>query len=162
MRLAIRIPAWSQHNRLLINGEPAYYVLKDGYAYLNSLRSGDVVTVEVDMRPRMVYPSTRIAANTGRVAFMRGPLVYCAEGVDNGGDVLGLSVGANASVEVLGQEEIGGVPKLHVAGSRVLDDMQLYAAQPPQAADCDITLIPYFAWANRGISAMRCFLPVKG
>ncbi|HRX07660.1 MAG TPA: glycoside hydrolase family 127 protein [Candidatus Limiplasma sp.] len=160
VRLAIRIPAWSQHNRLLINSEPAYYVLKDGYAYLDSLRSGDVVTVEVDMRPRFVYPSARIAADSGMVAVMRGPLVYCAEGVDNGGDVLGLSVRANAALEVLARETIGGVPKLRAAGSRTLDGNQLYFAQLPQTADCDITLIPYFAWANRGISAMRCFLPV--
>ena len=161
-RLAIRIPAWSLNNRILINGEPAPCVFKDGYTYLDSLHSGDTVTVELDLRPRRMYPARQIAANAGRVAFMRGPLVYCAEGVDNGGDVLGLSVLRNAAAEVLETDRIGGVPKLRVTGSRSADGKELYSQQPLQASGCDITLIPYFAWANRGVSAMRCFLPEKG
>ncbi|MBE0601401.1 MAG: glycoside hydrolase family 127 protein, partial [Firmicutes bacterium] len=161
LRLAVRIPAWSQNHTIRINGEPAHCMRKDGYAYLDALRSGDTVTVALDLRPRRVYPSGRIAANSGRVAFMRGPLVYCAEGVDNGGGVLDLSVAKDAPIEVLLDDRIGGVPKLRVQGSRQADGEPLYAATPPQASDCEVTLIPYFAWANRGVSAMRCFLPEK-
>ncbi len=162
VRLAVRIPAWSLQNRILVNGEPTFYILKDGYAYLDSLHDGDTVTVGLDLQPRRAYPSGRIAADSGRAAFMRGPLVYCAEGVDNGDDVLGLSVYKSAAAEVLWDHRIGGVPKLRVAGSRQQDGEQLYSQDPPQSSDCDITLIPYFAWANRGVSPMRCFLPEKG
>ena len=162
LRLAVRVPAWSQFIKVLVNGEPAFYVLKDGYAYLDALHGGDTVTVELDLQPRRVYPSVRIAADSGRIAFMRGPLVYCAEGVDNGDDVLGLTVYKNAAAEVLWDDCIGGVPKLRVAGSRQQNGEQLYSQDPPQASDCEITLIPYFTWANRGVSQMRCFLPEKG
>ncbi|MBN1777549.1 MAG: glycoside hydrolase family 127 protein [Clostridiales bacterium] len=160
--LAVRIPAWSLHNRILLNGEPAYHIFREGYAYLNALRNGDTVTVEIDMKPRRVYPNKNIAGDSGRIAFMRGPLVYCAEGVDNDGDVLGLSVTRGAPVEVLVSDSIGGVPKLRTAGCRTADTGQLYSSKPPQTSDCDIILIPYFAWANRGVSPMRCFLPEKG
>ncbi|MFH1513483.1 MAG: beta-L-arabinofuranosidase domain-containing protein [Bacillota bacterium] len=160
--LAVRIPSWSRRNKVLRNGNPAYYILKEGYAYLSDLNDKDVVTVSVDMQPRRVYPSPRIGRDSGMVAFMRGPLVYCAEGVDNADDVLGLSVYRNAPVGVLFSEPIGGMPKLRVAGCRAVESGQLYAAQPHQTVDCDITLIPYFAWANRGVSQMRCFLPEKG
>lgn len=160
--LAVRIPAWSLHNKVLINGEPAYYVLKDGYAYVRSLRSGDTVTVVLDLQPRRIYPSWKIPADSGRVAWMRGPLVYCAEGTDNQGDVLNLSVASSAKAEVLANDCIGGVPKLRVKGFRAEDMQELYSAHPPQWGDFDIMLIPYFAWANRGLSAMRCFLPERG
>lgn len=161
-RLAVRLPAWSLHNKVLVNGEPAYYVLKDGYAYLDSLRNGDAVTVEIDMRPRRAYPHGSIGADSGRVAFMRGPLVYCAEGIDNPGGVLGLSVNGGSPVEELLDDSIGGMPKLRLRGSRATDGQGLYSSNPPQASECGVTLIPYFAWANRGVSDMRCFLPEKG
>ncbi len=162
MTLAVRIPAWSQQTAVLINGETTDSVLTNGYVYLRSLRSGDTVTVKLDMRPRRMYPSWKIAADSGRVAFMRGPLVYCAEGVDNQGDVLNLSVSPKAEVEMLADDCIGDVPKLRVAGFRAADTNALYSAKPPQWTDAGITLIPYFAWANRGVSDMRCFLPERG
>ena len=91
--LAIRIPAWSRHAEVLRNGKPAKPVITAGYAYLTDLRDGDTVTVTLDMRaaPRISRPR-RSPTNSGMVAIMRGPLVYCAEGVDNQGDVLGLSI----------------------------------------------------------------------
>ena len=146
---------------MLVNGEQARYILKDGYAKLDGLHNGDTVTVELDMQPRRVYPHPDIAADSGRVALMRGPLVYCAEGIDNPGGVLGLSADRNSPVETLLAERIGGMPKLRIMGSRAAPDKALYSSQPPKGADCAITLIPYFAWANRGVSDMRCFLPEK-
>ena len=160
--LAVRLPAWSLYNRVLVNGKPAHYILQDGYAKLDTLRNGDTVTLELDMRPRRVYPNPSIAADSGRVAFMRGPLVYCAEGIDNAGGVLGLSVDCKSPVEMLQEDWIGGVPKLRVAGSRAAEGGPLYTAQPPQITECEVTLIPYFAWANRGVSPMRVFLTERG
>jgi len=50
------------------------------------------VTVEFDMAVRRVYTSSRVSANTGRAAVQRGPLIYCAEGVDNENDILSRSL----------------------------------------------------------------------
>ena len=160
-RLAIRMPGWSGHSKVLLNGAPAPCTLKDGYAVVDGLENGDTVTVDIDLAPRRVYPSVRISRTSGMVALMRGPLVYCAEGVDNREDVLALSVCRTAEVRVL-LARIGGIPMLRVAGSAAEATGELYALRPPRTTDCEITLIPYFAWANRGVSQMRVFLPEKG
>ncbi len=158
--LAVRVPAWSRHIQLRVNGAPADCQPQAGYMYLPGLGDGDAVTVTLSIEPRRVYPSPNIACDSGRVAFQYGPLVYCAEGVDNAGDVLGLSVSRTAPIERLEEETIAGLPKLRVAGTRTAGGA-LYSGEHQKTQACDITLIPYFTWANRGLTQMRCFLPER-
>lgn len=91
--------------------------MKAGYAYIfREYGAEDVITVELDMEVKRVYTSSRVAANTGKAALQRGPLVYCAEGY----------------WEV------------------VSDD--LYSYDAPVTKECQITLVPYYSWANRGLN----------
>ena len=63
--------------------------MKAGYAYISGeYGAEDIITVELDMEVKRVYTSTRVAANSGKAALQRGPLVYCAEGVDNDNDII--------------------------------------------------------------------------
>ena len=51
-----------------------------GYATLHrTWQSGDVVDVTMDMPVRRMKSHPQVAANAGRVALMRGPLVYAVE-----------------------------------------------------------------------------------
>ncbi len=64
------------------------------------------------------------------------------------------------------EQEIGGlrVPVLTVPGKRVIvrPDAPLYAPwAPTETEDTRITLIPYFAWNNRGMGEMRVWLPAE-
>ncbi len=63
----LRVPAWCASARL--NGEP----VASGWV------RGEGV-LELDMPWRVIEPDPRVAATRGRVAFARGPLVYCLEG----------------------------------------------------------------------------------
>ena len=64
------------------------------YAYVaRSYGEGDVIELSFDMAPYKVYATSRVPADTGCAAVQRGPVVYCAEGVDNGGDVLSFPAG---------------------------------------------------------------------
>ncbi|MCF0197646.1 MAG: hypothetical protein HUK03_10560, partial [Bacteroidaceae bacterium] len=79
-------------------------------------------------------------------AYERGPLVYCAEGTDNGGylDTLYIPRGATctaANASALSTLFRGGIKLIRARGNKV------------------ITLIPYFARAYRGISPMKVWLP---
>ncbi len=159
--LAVRLPQWSKKRSVTLNGNAASYEEKTGFAILQNLHDGDTVTVTLDLQPRRVYPSPKIADDSGKVALMRGPLVYCAEGVDNQEDVLGLSVSRTAPIQLLPEDTIAGVPMLRVKGTRTLDSGELYSLNPPQTAACEVTYIPYFAWANRGLTQMRCFIPER-
>ena len=159
--LAVRIPAWSGQNQAQVNGKEIDCAPQAGYVYLPGLWDGDTVTITLELKPRRVYPSLKIACDSGMVAFMYGPLVYCAEGVDNQDDVLGLSVSRSTPIVLLKEETIAGIPKLRVQGVRTPDGGTLYSRQMLQTEACDITLIPYFAWANRGLTQMRCFMPER-
>ena len=162
-RLAVRIPGWSRTYRILKNGQECWTEPARGYVYLDNTSEGDEITLVLDGRPQFVYPSARIAADTGRVAVQRGPLVYCLEGVDNDGDVLSLSLDADAEITV--GEKIPGLPKdvvpLRLQGFRTASGEQLYTTQRPQRTACEITAVPYYVWGNRGENQMRVWVPYQ-
>lgn len=166
LTLAVRLPEWARGKiRCSKNGKPFSYEEKDGFAYIGHIMEDftpdDTLVFEFGMEPRRMYPSARISADSGKVAFMCGPLVYCAEGADNPGGVLNLRVKRDAVPRPLpfSKDELFGVRKLAVAGRRVSDRGELYSDERPDEADCDITLVPYYAWANRGENEMRVWLP---
>ncbi|MDE7280405.1 MAG: glycoside hydrolase family 127 protein, partial [Ruminiclostridium sp.] len=146
--LAVRIPAWSRKSELLLNGEKANFESKEGYAYLNCVRDGDEIELKLDDRAFFVYPSSKIAENTGCTALMRGPLVYCIEGVDNEGDVLSLK--ADDSCEIAASEYkeqlLGGTVTLSLKGVRVGGQEGLYSMEKPKETETTLTAVPYYTW----------------
>lgn len=164
VQLAIRIPAWSRHTMIRLNGSTAEYEFKDGYAYLHANFSmQDVVTVEFDMSARKIYTSNKVSANTGKAAVERGPLIYCAEGVDNESDVLSLSYKKNGEITVSEYlpDKLYGIQELYAEGYRENISDDLYSYEAPAVKECRITLIPYYAWGNRGLNQMRVWIPEK-
>ncbi len=162
--LAIRIPAWSCQSGLAVNGENVDLAasLRDGYAYITRrFRDGDQILLTLDMTPRKIYASTRVPADTGCAAVQRGPLVYCAEGVDNGGDVLSLSLDQEGGLRADPYDGslLGGVVPVTAQGWRTEAIEGLYSNQRPRREPADIRMIPYYAWANRGLTQMRVWLP---
>jgi len=159
--LAIRLPAWSADAALHLNGHPANADIRNGYAYLTRpWQTGDTLTLTLNMTPRRVYAHTKVRANAGCVALMRGPLVYCFEECDNGADLAALQLPRNA--EITAQHEnmpgIGGIVTLHAAGQRRSSGDALYSTAPPQVAPAALRAIPYYAWANRAPGGMRVWM----
>ena len=164
VQLAIRMPAWSSTTVINMNGNPAQYEVRDGYAYLREdFTAADVVTVEFDMSARKIYTSSRVSANTGKTAVERGPLIYCAEGVDNDNDVLSLSLKKDGEITVSEYlpDKLCGIQELYAEGYREHISDDLYSYEAPVAKACRITLIPYYAWGNRGLNQMRVWIPEK-
>jgi hypothetical protein len=99
---------------------------------------------------------------------MRGPIVYCLEGVDlpAGVRVLDVHLPRDANLQPRRMRELGNVVALEgkgvaVAGGEWSD--QLYrdfdaAARAPK--EFHLVLVPYFAWDNRGQSEMSVWLPI--
>lgn len=194
--LAFRLPAWA-------GGEAAADAVRvgdgadgrlsrevrDGYMYLSGeWRDGDTVTFDFPMPVRMLAANPNVREDAGKVAFARGPIVFCAEGVDNGDDLHLLHVDAaavaaapdavrvertvfHAGADGLDEKGTGEVEpverdivRLTVPGWREAGDDAggpLYAAWRPAARrTVAVTLIPYFAWANRGENEMTVWLRV--
>ncbi len=101
---------------------------------------------------RRVHADERIAANKDRVALMRGPLVYCLEGVDNGGSARSavLPRETDLSVEFAGTI-LGGTRVIRGRAKRVIDETG-------KTKVGTLTAIPYYLWGNRGPSDMAVWI----
>jgi DUF1680 family protein len=173
--LAVRIPGWSRKTVICINGKPAGVQIRQGYAFFENVRTGDVIDILLDEQAHFLYPSSKIAETTGCVAIQRGPLVYCFEGVDNEGDVLALSVDTEAEIQIrpldpdllaMCPAKRSGRPFYLVAGSVMLDvkgfrsapQKQLYSMDKPETTPCTLHAVPYYMWGNRGENQMRVWM----
>lgn len=172
--LYLRIPAWSAASKVAVNGADIRERVPAG-AYLEVRRvwkPGDSVSLELDLRPRVVAANPLVRENVGRVAVERGPLVYCLEQPDQTGarSLFDLSL-ADADApfrEEFRQDLLGGVTVLRHNGAvaeKPLAGDPLYATlgtigrtrwQP-----AELTLIPYYAWANRGPASMEVWVPLR-
>lgn len=160
MTLAIRIPNWSQKTVILFNGEECNYEIKNGYAYIAKLfKNQDEITVQLDMSVRKIYASSKVSADSGKVAFSRGPLVYCAEGIDNNGNVLALEIKKEAEPQIIESDKLNRIVELSIDGYQIMSEDTLYTYMPPHKEPCNIRMIPYYAWGNRGLTQMRVWIP---
>ena len=101
----------------------------------------------------------RVKADAGKLALMRGPVVYCAEGIDHPFSIFCVAVDPDAPVEV--KENYGGLPTLQCGGWLPQDDGALYSpASETEEKKTPVTLrfIPYFTFANRGSSDLLVWL----
>lgn len=146
--LALRLPFWSD----CINISEKYRE-KDGYAYINISKSTNI-SIEFEIKPRLIKCSNNVRASIGRVAVMRGPIVYCAEEIDNGADLQLLSLGTNPQLRYE-----NGV--IYAKGFREEADDKLYSKyESAKQTECEIKLIPYHMWANRGENEMSVYLRI--
>lgn len=160
-RLAVRIPRWSSTSTLRINGSDAPISTENGYQYINVNGSAEVEFI-LDGTPRFIRASGKVPRLTGMIALMRGPLVYCFEGADNG-CVRELRIDRSNIPTVHGfdPELLGGTVKLTASAYRAEDCDDLYSSKPEELTPCEATAIPYYTWGNRGENEMRVWLNVK-
>ena len=91
--IALRLPAWAggetASDAVTVRGrDDISRVIRDGYLYLTGAwHDGDVVDFDFPMPVHMVAANPLVREDAGKVAFVRGPLAYCAEGVDNGANL---------------------------------------------------------------------------
>ena len=148
-RIALRIPSWCKS--FTLNAE---YTLENGYAVVSD--PGEL-TLVLDMPVRFVKANPKVAACRGKVAVMRGPVVYCAERVDNNFDIFSFFAGDKSDVSV--GECYGGLPTVDFTGKLVECDDAVYADSfKTEETPCRIKLIPYYTFANRGESDMAVWL----
>jgi hypothetical protein len=164
--LSLRIPAWAQRAELTVNGaaQPAE---PGGYARIRrDWRAGDRVVLELPMRPRLTVGDPRIDSVRGAVAIERGPLVYCFEQADQPAGVAidDLRLTDGSLTEEFRPDLLGGVTVVR-ATARVAAAPEPGlpygepTGEPVAQTDVTVTAVPYFAWANRDIAAMRIWVP---
>nr|WP_260845556.1 beta-L-arabinofuranosidase domain-containing protein [Paenibacillus sp. Y412MC10] len=161
--IAFRLPGWSAASAVRVNGQPAQYELRDGYAYIRrDWQAGDIVELELDMQPRRIYAHPNLRASSGKVALQRGPLVYCLEETDNGAPLASLSLPADAELQVLMDEWRGGVAVIEADGLRTGTPAEapndLYSTSRPQLEQQRLRAVPYTLWGNREPGEMTVWI----
>jgi hypothetical protein len=152
--------------------------------------AGDRLELDLPLAVRLMEADPRVDDCRNRVAVQRGPVVYCLElpKEQGGGQVWDKGVFLPENVPLTPRFEgdfLGGVTILsgqaltQAGRDRFVQDNasaplpapgewndRLYrplaprGLRPPANGTVDITLIPYFAWANRGLSMMEVWIPL--
>jgi DUF1680 family protein len=172
--LRLRIPDWCPSAACAINGRPVGIDAVDkGYLVLRRRwKAGDRVELDLEMTPRVLRADLRIPELAGKLAVQRGPLVYCAESVDNGEALHDLILdplakpraefdpslmGGGVRIEVEGyRENIAGAKSGREVGLPYEDAAKRFLAP------ATIRLVPYHQWGNRAPGGeMRVWLRGK-
>ncbi len=112
--IALRIPGWVKNEpvpsnlysykhkyensvKISINGQlTAISTIINGYYIISKVwKKGDYIDIHFPMPVRQIISHKSIKSNIGKIAIERGPLLYCAESVDNDNSVLNISLPAN-------------------------------------------------------------------
>jgi len=163
--LNLRIPGWARNQpvpsdlysyddglkpkiKLAVNGESVKLDMQKGFAQIRrAWKSGDTVSLDLEMPVRRVVALPAVKADRDRFAIERGPLVFCAEGADNEGKVLDKVLPGKLRYDPQWRPDIlGGLVTV-----RISDD----------TTGASLNCIPYYAWCNRGPNEMRVWFPTK-
>jgi len=170
----VRIPGWAQNRpvpgdlyryldanaenvMLKVNGSPAPLNTERGFARIRrAWKKGDVIELGLPMPVRRVVAHESVKDDAGKVALERGPIVYCAEGKDNGGRALDLALADDAPLTPEFRPDM-------LKGVVVLKGRALALQKKPDGsiggqAEQDFVAVPYYSWANRGPGEMAVWL----
>jgi hypothetical protein len=119
-------------------------------------KRGDTVRLSLPMPVRRVAANDAVAADRGRVALQRGPLVYCAEWPDNpAGRVRNLMLSDTEKLRTEFKPDL-------LRGVEVIEGRALSLTRDGKGGvtrtEQPFTAIPYYAWANRGRGEMQVWI----
>jgi len=170
--LNIRIPGWARNQPvpgdlyrymgksaepvvLKVKTEIQPLILQKGFAAITRhWEKGDTVELHLPMPVRRVLAHPEIKDNNGRVAIERGPILYCAEWVDNDRQISNLLLPDHVQFNLAGHtgdfnDQVvlkADIYSLHQKGKTVAK------------RNHPLVMIPYHGWAHRGKGEMTVWL----
>ena len=129
------------------------------------MEKGDVISLNMPMDIKMLEGNPLIEEVRNQVALKRGPVVYCVESPDLPKDtkVLDVYLSAKSNLEANYKADfLGGVTTI-VGDVKLRKDKREGMYQEiskPEWETVQTQFIPYFSWANRGVSEMSVWIPI--
>jgi DUF1680 family protein len=162
----LRIPGWVRKATARINGVAIDVPgnLQEGYlAIRRTWKPGDAIDLELPMPVERVYAHPAVKADIGRTALKRGPLVYCAEQVDNPAvPVDRIRLPRRAKLDTRERADLfDGIVTVTAEGMAAADDWKdsLYRREPAATTPQSWTAVPYYLWNNREPGKMLVWIP---
>lgn len=159
IRLAVRIPDYAGSFTVTKAGtqQPLAFSREKGYAVI-SLTEDAGLRIEMDAKARFVRSNPLVRADSGKVALVRGPIVYCLEEVDNGSNLAAVYVDSGTEIKEEKWDLMGEITGLTLSGKRISakgwGDDELYGLHPVVWEDVKLKAVPYAYWNNRGTGEM--------
>lgn len=151
--IAFRIPAWCKEFKI-----SRKYFLKNGYAFVDNF-DGEI-EIEFDMSVREVFANVKVSRDAYKICITRGPVVYCAEAKDNGGELHRFSIPADFEVTEK-SDTASALPELDITAEVLKTGDELYSYGLPEITRENLHLIPYSSFANRGTDDMRVWFNIS-
>jgi hypothetical protein len=161
----MRIPGWAQNQvlpgnlyhymgepsgniSLKINNKAEKPVISRGYVEITREWSGNsTIELTLPMQVRRVVTDEKVPANKNLVAFECGPVVYCAEDIDNKDQVSSLTIPDHAMLSLDTKTILSDQVNI-IRGKGIA-----------QGSETSFTMIPYYLWSNRGTGKMKVWFP---
>ena len=164
--IRMHIPGWSNDMQLKLNGES---ILAENLRQPRKWKKGDVIELNLPMRPRLMEANPLVEEAKNQIAVMRGPIVYCLEGQDIQGGYRINDIAIPTDVQfketkitIEGHEMVALEAEVPVTGQSSWGKDELYRElRSVKNKKTKIRLIPYYAWDNRGIDDMSLWLPLE-
>jgi len=169
--IAVRIPGWAQNKpvpsnlyrylkksdakvSLKVNGKPIEIIFEKGYTHISrTWKDGDIIELDFPMTIRRVSAHEKVKEDNGKVAFERGPIVYCVEWVDNKAKYLrNLFIDDDLELASEYREDM-------LNGIVIITGTAHYLKHTKDRKEIikdkqNFLSIPYYAWAHRGKGEM--------
>ena len=175
-KLKLRIPTWARAEQFVpgklysyinhakenwqvkVNGNVVDVDLDNGFAVVErTWDPNDKVELYLPMPIRFNRTIDQVEANRNRIAVTRGPLVYCAEGIDNDGPVQQfyldqIPASSEINEELIFEGKLENIIKVDFNAKKIVnsDDRQY-----------KLTMVPYYAWNNRDEGSMIVWLSTE-
>lgn len=171
--LAVRIPGWARnepvpgglyrfsdkHDQAVVirlNNKVVTPPIEKGYAlFKRTWRTGDIVSLSIPMPIRRVVADERVKEDVGMAALERGPIVFCAEGLDNEGNALDIILPDDARLQAFFRPDLLGGVEI-IRGQAAMIKSRDGKSEVQKRA---FYAVPYFAWANRDDGEMTVWFP---
>jgi DUF1680 family protein len=162
--VAVRIPQWGKEYEL-IGADGAQKKETQGYLYLTKRwEREEKLKLHFPMKIRRLEANLLVRETIGKIAIMRGPIVYCMEEVDNGPNLHLFRVQKDGSAETEEREIAGTMMTcIKMDGYRQIVSQEEVATLYHDASEenkeaLKLSFVPYYAWANRGENEMQVWV----
>jgi DUF1680 family protein len=166
--LFFRIPGWAKSTGISINGKTKEVKAIPGeYLEINhGWSDGDIIELDLPMQTTLMEANPLVEETRNQVAVKRGPIIYCVESTDLPGDksIFDVIIPATASFRPekikMNNAEMMSLKSEGMYSNNSSFKGQLYKeVSQVNIERIPLTLIPYYAWGNRGKSEMTVWLP---
>ena len=173
LTINLRIPGWAENQpvptdlykftekaltayEIRVNDKVVKTSQNKGYASIDRIwKNGDVIEVNLPMTVRRIQAHENVKDDKGKLAFERGPIVYCLEGTDQGDKhVFNKYIPEDAPFSTEYKKDM-------LNGVMILKGSAKEVSLNGEEKEAPVTAIPYSTWNNRGTGEMAVWIPTS-